>query len=82
MYRAAADLLERWAAKVVLDFDFTSDSQSFRRSQKADALQKLAARYRRKQRPIALCLTRTDLAGTENTTNPLGPSSLDYMASG
>src|SRR5690348_15227616 len=43
LYGAAADLLEAWAAKVALDFDFTTDAQTFRQSQKQAALLKLAA---------------------------------------
>lgn len=45
---AAADVLEAWAAKVKLDFDFKADDQSFSRSQKVKALMELAATFRRK----------------------------------
>ena len=82
VYRSAADLLERLAAKVALDFDFTSDGQSFRRSQKADALQKLACTYRHKQRPSSISMIRTDLNGGEQSVLSLGATPLDYMARG
>ena len=62
VFGAAADLLEAWAAKVKLDFDFTADGQSFARSQKAKALLELAASYRRQQRPAMAVQTRADLA--------------------
>ncbi|HZT61003.1 MAG TPA: hypothetical protein VFA21_20530 [Pyrinomonadaceae bacterium] len=50
VYAAAVDLLEEWAAKEKLNFDFTTDGQTFRESQKSDALLALAARYARKMR--------------------------------
>jgi len=82
VYRAAADLLERWSAKWVLAYAFTSDGQSFQRQQAADALQKLARTYRGKQRATTSTLTRGDLnAGAGNLPN-LGPTAIDYMGSG
>jgi len=57
---AAADLLEAWATKVALDFDFSTDGQSFRRSQKREALLELAAQYRKKARPTRAWLVRGD----------------------
>lgn len=45
---AAADLLETWAGKVALDFDFSVGGQSFSRSQKQAQLLKLAEKYRAK----------------------------------
>ena len=59
-YAAAADLLEAWAAKEKLAFDFDADGQSFKRSQKAQALLELAREYRRQQRPLAGVLVRSD----------------------
>ena len=83
VYRAAADLLERWAARVVLNYDFSSDGQSFKRSQAADALQKLAVTYRRKQRAGSITVGRSDLTGASPLSNVgLGPTELDYIASG
>lgn len=47
LYGSAASLLERWAAKVTQEFDFTVDNQQFRRSQKQRGLEQLALAYRR-----------------------------------
>lgn len=60
VYGAAADLLEAWAAKEKLGFDFDTDGQSFKRSQKAAALLALAREYRRQQRPVSVGMVRTD----------------------
>lgn len=59
-YAAAADLLEAWAAKEKLAFDFDADGQSFKRSQKMRALLELAREYRRQQRPQQGVLVRSD----------------------
>jgi hypothetical protein len=82
-YRAAADLLERWAAMQVLNFDVVVGGQSLRRSQPAEALQKLAKTYRMKQRPKTIAMKRSDLAGADqdNALN-LEPRNIDYYASG
>lgn len=61
VYAAAADLLEAWAAKEKLSFDFDADGASFRRSQKVKALLELAAEYRRKQRPMLSLQVRGDV---------------------
>jgi hypothetical protein len=83
VYRSAADLLERWAAKVVLEYDVVVGGQTFRRSQASDALIKLAKQYRAKQRPRSLSMTRSDLAGSgEVEALTLQAGELDYMASG
>lgn len=82
IYRASADLLERWSARLVLNFDFSSDGQSFRRSQAAPALMALAKSYRMQQRAFSINIQRSDLGGKANQTNLLGPSPIDYMASG
>lgn len=82
-YRAAADLLERWAAKWTLSYDFVSDAQSFKRSQASSMLQKLAATYRGKQRVGTLEASRGDLVGPGSMLEPkIGPAPIDYMASG
>lgn len=82
-YRTAADLLERWAAKLVLDFDFSSDSQSFRRSQAPAMLQALAATYRQKQRAGVIVTQRADMTGPGAMREPsLEPTAIDYMGSG
>ncbi len=59
-YAAAADLLEAWAAKEKLAFDFDSDGQTFKRSQKIAALLQMAREYRRQQQPVSVGMARTD----------------------
>lgn len=61
VYGAAADLLEQWAAKAKLEFDFAADGQQFQRSQKSRALLQLAAEYRRRQRPAVAVQERADV---------------------
>jgi len=80
IYRAAADLLERWAAKLVLNYDFTSDGQSFRRSQAPTMLQALACTYRKKQRATSMSFTRSDLQSAGMANVGLGPTEIDYMS--
>jgi hypothetical protein len=82
LYRASADLLERWAAKYMTRFDFASDGQSFRISQVPVQLQKLALTYRAKQRATSLGVTRSDLQSPGVARGGLGPQEIDYMASG
>jgi len=81
VYHAAADLLERWAAKKALDFDVVVGGQTFRQAQVADALQKLARAYRAQQRPATITMRRSDLAG-RGARNLLEPRGIDYMANG
>lgn len=59
-YGASADLLEFWAAKLVLKFDVDVGGQVFKRSQAVDMLQKLACSYRQKQKPKTVKMTRSD----------------------
>jgi hypothetical protein len=82
VYRAAADLLERWAAKYMTRFDFASDGQSFKISQVPAQLQKLALTYRMKQRASSLSVTRSDLQSPGVARGGLGAQEIDYMASG
>lgn len=83
VYRAAADLLERWAARLVLNYDFMSDGQSFKRSQAATALQALAKTYRLKQRPSTISTHRSDMNGAgQDAGLSLGPVEIDYLGSG
>lgn len=82
VYRSAADLLERWAAKWVLSYDVLVGGQQFKRSQATDALLKLAKSYRLKQRPRSIGMKRSDLSGTGQTGDLLAPTELDRMASG
>jgi hypothetical protein len=61
-YLAAAMLLEMWAAQLAsTTYDFTSDGQSFRRSQIVQAKLQLAATYRRVAKPSVVQTLRSDL---------------------
>lgn len=85
VYRAAADLLERLAARWqgANGYDFSSDGQSFRRSQASPGLIKLAETYRRKQRAGSISITRTDMnAGGQQGSGYSSVLPIDYMASG
>jgi hypothetical protein len=82
VYRASADLLERWAARWVLSYDVLVGGQQFKRSQATDALLKLAKSYRQKQRPKSISMVRSDLTGNVNDPLSLKATPLDYMASG
>jgi hypothetical protein len=61
VYWAAADLLEMWAAVLLSNFDFTSDGQSFRRSQVPQAKFQLASVYRRQAKPKRAVMVRNDI---------------------
>ena len=63
VYGAAADLLEAWASKVALEFDFSSDGGSFQRSQKREALLDLAKAYRRQSWAVSVVMYRDDILG-------------------
>lgn len=82
-YRAAADLLERLAAQWLLKYSFSSDGQSFQRSQVIDSIQKLVRSYRMKQRAGEIRMSRTDV-NVPSTAVSIGlqATALDYMASG
>lgn len=83
IHRSAADLLDRWAARWVLQFSFSSDGQSFQKAQAATALQALAKTFRLKQRAGGSTMKRTDIASSATlATNLAGPGPIDYMGSG
>src|SRR5260221_3474221 len=83
IWRSAADLLERMAARWVLQFNFTSDGKSFQRAQASTHLLSLAKVYRMKQRAGSISMTRSDLAsGDEQVGDLLAAKPIDYMASG
>jgi len=69
LYGAAGDVCEAWAQKVALEFDFSTDGQSFSRSQKAAMLSAQAERFRRKARRATSGskVTRDDLAPQPTT---------------
>lgn len=64
LWAAAADLLENWAATMAASaYDFSSDGQSFKRSQLVTAKITLAQQYRRKQMATSHSVRRADSAG-------------------
>lgn len=83
IYRAAADLLERQSAQWALKYSFSSDGQSFQRSQVIDNIQKVVQQYRMKQRAGAIRMSRTDV-NVPSTAVSIGlqATPLDYLASG
>lgn len=83
IYRAAADLLERWAARWALCYSFSSDGQSFQRQQAGQALKALSCTYRMQQRARMFTVTRSDLKQSGNMAGAgLGPLEIDYMSDG
>src|SRR5579872_1189551 len=81
-YRAAADLLERLAAQYAIRYSMTVDGQNLQIGQVTNNLQTLAKTYRRKQRPRAISVERSDLRGADATNiDPLAPTNIDYMSS-
>ncbi|SRR5260221_3058628 len=81
IYRAAADLLERWSASWVMSYNVMVDGQNLQRAQVAPAMQKLAHTYRMKQRAGTISMTRSDLAGTDTEDAlSLAPRNIDYYS--
>jgi hypothetical protein len=65
IWRAAANLLEMWAAQLTsTQFDFTSDGQSFRLSQIITGKQALARQYRSRAHPRTVKVVRSDAMAT------------------
>lgn len=60
VWGAAADLLDLWAAKIKLEYDFSADNQSFQRSQRVETLRRLANEYRHKRPVLTIPIVRTD----------------------
>lgn len=67
---AAADACERWAQRVALQFDFSTDGQSFSRSQQLKMLNNMAEMYRRRARIRRTTITRTDVKSDAGPTYP------------
>jgi hypothetical protein len=61
VYGAAAELLEMWAAREKLSFDFSADGAQYRRSQKVANLLDLAAQFRRRQQVQVIRQVRGDI---------------------
>ena len=86
VHRAAADLLERLAARYALQFSFSSDGQSFHPEQIQANIAGLVKQQRAKQRPRTISMTRSDLKSTGDMNSPGSPyhngQLIDYLASG
>lgn len=68
LWATSADLLENWAAQVgATAYDFTSDGQSFHRSQLVTTKLKLAEQYRRRAMAGTTKARRSDLDGPYTT---------------
>lgn len=80
IYRAAADLLERLAAKWVLSYDMTVDGQAVRRGQAVTNILNLVKSYRMKQRPGTIKMVRDDFGVDKQAVLTLGPHEIDYMS--
>lgn len=61
LYRAAADLLEQWAAAKKLEYTFSPGSGQFVRSQQHQMILTTAAGYRARQRPLTAKIIRDDV---------------------
>jgi hypothetical protein len=61
VYAASADLLEEWAAKLKLDFDFSEEGVRMNLSQRKASLLGLVEEYRRKQKPRIIEMVRDEL---------------------
>lgn len=59
-YLSAAYLLEMWAAQLADAFDFTSDGQTFKRSQRLQGKLALARAYRMNAKPTVMHVERSD----------------------
>jgi len=61
LYAAAADVLEKWAAKVKQEYTFGPGSGQFVRSQQHSMILTSADRYRAQQRIEVACIRRSDV---------------------
>lgn len=62
VYEAAGDLCEQWAARAASCFDFETDGQSYKRSQKTAQLHAAASNLRMRARPRIVRMVRRDAA--------------------
>jgi hypothetical protein len=82
IYRSAADLLERWAAKSTFAYNVTVNGQNLHREGASTQLLNLAKRYRMKQRVGVSAISRSDIVGRQSSRVDLGAREIDYMGSG
>ncbi len=73
VYGAAADLLDAWATRLSRQFDFSTDGQSFARSQAAKGLREQAAQLRSQGGRISTArMVRSDVAVEERFSDGRG----------
>ena len=85
LYRSAADLLEKVAARWALSYNVTVDGQNLHREGASTQLLRLALQYRRKQRVGVTTMTRSDIRAVGRGSpggNALAPHEIDYMSPG
>lgn len=85
LYRAAADLLERLAARWMLSYNITVNGQNLHREGASTQLLKMAQTYRLRQRAGLTEVTRSDIAARGEAAHGgsiLEAHELDYMAQG
>jgi hypothetical protein len=63
VHAAAAELLEEWATKLKLEYDFSASGDAFSRSQKVSLTLERAADERAKGRVVTVAAERTDWIG-------------------
>ena len=68
-YRASAELLERWAALLAGNYDFSESGSSFKRSQPFEMKLALAKKYWAKSRPVSIPMERDDLSDDSSMAN-------------
>lgn len=66
-YATAADLLEFWAASLTGAYDFSTNGQTFHRSQLLTAKLKLADQYRKRAKPRRVQMQRDDVVYQPNS---------------
>lgn len=81
IYRAAADLLERWAAQWLMAYMAIANGQRLERQQVTANMQTLAKQYRQQQRARSVCMTRGDMGHRELTAS-LRAKPVDYITPG
>lgn len=69
-HRAGATIARQWAARVVLDFDFQTDQQSFSRSQKREGLLELARMLDSQAKISRVCRDQADAGFAHRTGTP------------
>ncbi len=69
-YGSAADMLEKYAMRMALLYDFATQGRKYTRSQMQKALTAQAALYRQRQRPVRMIQYRDDLSRRDDSGVP------------